>query len=112
MGDVSEPAAQAKRRRLKEIGAATAWKPGQSGNPSGNPSWRQKFEAEFHKRASEDAPSLVTAIIEGAKLGDEKMLRILVDKMVRKPEHVDDLTGETRPNRLEVVFVKPQDVEE
>ena len=112
MGDVSEPQAalgtpKANRGHENLIPA----KPGEVRNPTGKNQYTdspvRRFEAAVQQRATERAEEILATLFDQAIEGNEQMMRMILERMVRKVEHIDEDTGATKATRLEVVFVKP-----
>lgn len=62
---------------------ATAWKPGQSGNPKGRPKGVRNRATLLALAVMEDElEAIVKRIIEAAKMGDMAAARLVVDKLI------------------------------
>lgn len=91
----------------------TAWKPGESGNPSGRPAgsgrvhkWRAGLDA--------DVPEILTALVKQAKAGDVMAARLILERALPalKPSEMAqtiDLKGDTLAAKGESVLVAVAD---
>ena len=82
------------------------WKPGQSGNPKGRPSYKQKFEAAFGKAVELRADQIISALTRIAEGGDPKMMQLILERVLPRLER-HEIDAGAAPSRMVIEFAQP-----
>jgi len=92
-------------------GLRPPWKPGQSGNPKGRHSYRQRFEAAFGIAIESRADQIIAALTRIAEEGDPKMMQLILERVLPRLER-HEIDAGAAPSRMVIEFAQPTTAKE
>ena len=94
-----------------EVGKATQFKPGESGNPSGRPKailsdWlRREMEALDPETQQEVAQKVARVLIQKALAGDVRAIQVLAERLEGKPPQLDPTPAANADMKVIVEYI-------
>ena len=93
------------------VGKATQFKPGESGNPGGRPKailsyWlRYELEALDSETQQEVARKIAQVLIQKALAGDVKAIQVIAERVEGKPVQIELTAPDAGPMAVQVEFI-------
>ena len=97
-----------------DVGKATRFKKGQSGNPGGRPKaiisdWlRHELTTLDSETQEEIAQKLARVLIQRALAGDVKAIQIIADRVEGRPAQMETPNASREPTKIVVEHIGPQ----
>jgi hypothetical protein len=94
-----------------EVGRATQFKPGESGNPGGRPKailsdWlRREMEVLDPETQQEVAQKVARVLIQKALAGDIRAIQVLAERLEGKPQQPETKESVVKPMKVVVEYI-------